>query len=135
MLMLIIPVIVISSFDSYKYLSYLSLPSVTIAIAGLLAIFYYSFEQMTLGVTSSTPIQWFNADGFFGRIGLAMYIFDGNAVVINIRAEARDKARYPRILKSAIVFDLVLFIFFSVICYSVFREETKPIFTMNLDPT
>lgn len=64
-----------------------------------------------------------------------MYIFDGNAVVINIRAESREKSKYPSILKAAVLFALILFIFFSTICYSVFREESMPIFTMNLDPT
>eukprot|EP00347_Sterkiella_histriomuscorum_P016346 403353544 len=135
MIMLIIPVIIISSIDSYKFLSYLSMPSVIIATIGMFTIFYYSFQQMALGVTSQTPIRWLSLDGFFGRIGLAMYIFDGNAVVINIRAEARNKARYPILLKYAITFALVLFIFFSTICYYVFREDSKPIFTMNLDPT
>lgn len=63
-----------------------------------------------------------------------MYIFDGNAVVINIRAEARDKSRYPIILKRAVLFALILFLFFSTICYSVFREDAKPILTMNFYP-
>jgi uncharacterized protein with PQ loop repeat len=58
-----------------------------------------------------------------GRIGLAMYIFDGTAIVLNIRSEAREKkARYPTILKKAIVFTLSLFVVFSSICYFVYRE-------------
>ncbi|CDW75582.1 UNKNOWN [Stylonychia lemnae] len=134
MLLLIIPVIILSSIDSYKYLSYLSVPSVIIATIGMFAIFYYSFEQMAAGLTSQSPIVWFDLNGFFGRIGLAMYLFDGNAVVINIRAEARDKSKYPQILQKAVIFALLLFITFSTICYSVFREQSKPIFTMNLNP-
>ena len=51
--MLIIPVIVMSSIGSYKFLSYLSIPSILIAITGMLCIFYYSFEQLTLGNTST----------------------------------------------------------------------------------
>ena len=34
----------------------------------------------------------------------------------------------------AITFDLTLFVCFAVICYSVYREETQPIFTMSLVP-
>ena len=64
-----------------------------------------------------------------------MYIFDGNAVVINIRGEAGNKkAKYPSILKAAIVFTLVLFICFSTMTYCVFREMSQPIFTMSLVP-
>ena len=91
MVMLIVPVIIISSFDSYKYYSYLSIPSIILAISGMMMIFVYASQAFSAGTTSKSPIEWFNAHGFFGRIGLAMYIFDGNAVVINIRGEARDK--------------------------------------------
>lgn len=70
-----------------------------------------------------------------GRIGLAMYLFDGTAIVINVRSEAgRNKEKYPAILMKAITFDLTLFIGFAIICYSVYREDTLPIFTMSLVP-
>ena len=64
-----------------------------------------------------------------------MYIFDGNAIVINIQAESGDKKlKYPDILKSAVLFTLVLFIFFASTCYYVYRDHTQPIFTMSLVP-
>ena len=64
-----------------------------------------------------------------------MYIFDGNAIVVNIRAEANEKkSYYPKILIKAIIFSLVLFICFATVCYSVYRENTQPIFTMSLVP-
>lgn len=43
MLVLIIPVILMSSIGSYKFMSYLSIPSVLIACLGMLCIFYYAF--------------------------------------------------------------------------------------------
>jgi amino acid permease len=64
-----------------------------------------------------------------------MYIFDGNAIVVNIRAEAKEKKRnYPKILKKAVIFTICLFVVYSVICYSVYRDQTKPIFTNSLVP-
>jgi amino acid permease len=71
-----------------------------------------------------------------GRIGLAMYIFDGTAIVINVQAEAGEKkARYPSILMKAVAFDLTLFMVFAVICYSTYRDQViQPIFTMSLVP-
>ena len=84
---------------------------------------------------SEDKINYFEAEKFFGRIGLAMYVFDGNAVVINIRSEAKQlKPKYTMILKQAIVFSLLLFIFFSTVTYLIYRGETKPIFTMSLVP-
>lgn len=114
-----------SSIGSYKFLSYLSIPSVMIAITGMLCIFYYSFLQMEEGYTSSEPIKMFDFWKMLGRIGLAMYLFDGTAIIINVSSEAGPKKiKYRSILKKAIAFDLVLFICFAVICYSVYREET-----------
>lgn len=70
-----------------------------------------------------------------GRIGLAMYLFDGTAVILNVSAESgRLKKRYPTILAKAVIFDLTLFVTFASICYYVYREEAQPIFTMSLVP-
>jgi len=125
MLILVIPVILMSSIESYKFLGSLSIPSVFIAITGMLCIFYYSFSQFTLGEQESkSELKLFDFDKILGRIGLAMYIFDGNAIVVNIRAEANEKkSYYPRILVKAIVFSLCLFTLFATICYSVYRDS------------
>jgi len=91
MLILVIPVILMSSIDSYKFLGSLSIPSVMIAITGMLCIFYYSFSQISLSSSHHTDLKLFDFDKILGRIGLAMYIFDGNSIVVNIRAEANEK--------------------------------------------
>jgi hypothetical protein len=44
MLILIIPVIIMSSVLTYQHMSYLSIPSILIAIAGMLCIFQYAFQ-------------------------------------------------------------------------------------------
>lgn len=136
MLILIIPVILMSSIgNSYKFMSYLSIPSVLIAVTAMILIFYHSFLQMSQSATSSEPIKIFDFWKMMGRVGLAMYLFDGAAIIVNVSAEAGEhKAKYPSILMKAIAFDLTLFICFATICYSVYREETLPIFTMNLVP-
>jgi uncharacterized protein with PQ loop repeat len=124
-----------STANSYRFLSYLSIPSIFIAITGMICIFLYSFTDLTQGKTSQKDLLYFDLEKILGRIGLAMYIFDGNAIVLNIRAEAKyKKGKYPVILKNAIVFTLSLFVFFASICYYVYREQTTPIFTMGLVP-
>ncbi|TNV79332.1 hypothetical protein FGO68_gene802 [Halteria grandinella] len=135
MIMLIIPVIIMSAGNSYKFLSLLSIPSIMIAILGMICIFFYAFGELTQGRTSHSDLKYFDLESILGRIGLAMYIFDGNAIVVNIRAEAREKkAKYPQILSRAIIFTLSLFIVFSTICYYVYREHSAPIFTMSFAP-
>lgn len=137
MLILIVPVIMMSQVGSYRFLGSLSIPSVFIAITGMLCIFYYSFSQMAVGSLTSHnyELKYFDMGAILGRIGLAMYIFDGNAIVVNIYAESNEKkVYYPRILVKAIVFSLVLFTCFATICYLVYREDTQPIFTMSLVP-
>lgn len=64
-----------------------------------------------------------------------MYLFDGTAIILNVRAEAREKKyEYPRILRNAVIFTLSLFVTFSTICYYVYREKSEPIFVMSLVP-
>lgn len=124
MLLLVIPVIMMSSIGSYKFLSYLSIPSVIIAITGMLCIFYYSFNQIKEeGGTKWEDLKIFDFWKMMGRIGLAMYLFDGTAIVINVQAESGQlRSKYPRILMKAVLFDLTLFICFATICYSVYGE-------------
>jgi amino acid permease len=125
MLVLILPVILMSSIGSYKFLTYLSIPSVMIAITGMLCIFYYSLSQMTKGATSNEELLLLDFWKMMGRVGLAMYLFDGTAVILNVCSESGHmKKKYTKILLRAIFFDLSLFVLFATICYYVYREET-----------
>ena len=133
--LLLIPVFIMSAADTYTFLSYLSIPSILIAILGMICIFFYSFSELALGHTSQSDLKYFDIYSIIGRIGLGMYLFDGSAIVVNIRAEAKEKkSYYPLIVKSAVVFTLILFVIFSTICYYVYREHAQPIFTTSLTP-
>jgi len=45
-----------------------------------------------------TPIVYFDFLGMIGHIGVAMFVFEGNAVIMNVRAEAKNKDKYPLML-------------------------------------
>jgi amino acid permease len=60
-----------------------------------------------------------------------MYFFDANAVVINVRSEAKNKAGYAYLLKFALFTCLTIFMIFSSVSYYAFRDNTMPIFTMT----
>ena len=114
-----------SAADSYRFLSYLSIPSIIIAIFGMMCIFFKAFTDLAEGPTSKADLVYFDLGKIVGRIGIAMFIFDGNAIVINIRGEAKEKQpAYPLILKRAIIFTISLFVVFSTICYYVYREKS-----------
>jgi hypothetical protein len=60
----------------------------------------------------------------FGHIGVAMFVFEGNAVIMNVRAECMHKDKYPAILRYAIIYTVVLFMTFASVCYVTYRGYT-----------
>ena len=79
-------------------------------------------------------IKTFDVLQFFGNIGVAMYVFEGNAVVINVASEAKSLKSYEKILTSAILSVMAFFMVFSTFAYMVYKSETNSIFTLNLEP-
>eukprot|EP00347_Sterkiella_histriomuscorum_P007475 403348775 len=135
MILLTIPVIFLSFLGSYKALSYLSIPSIIIAVMGMITIFFYSFEKIKMSEKPALEgVNWFYLPAVFGRMGIAMHIFSGNPSILNIRGEASHKKRYPSILKFAVLFLLVLFTFYGATSYIAYKEDTKPIFIMSMLP-
>lgn len=90
MILITIPVIFLSFLGSYKALSYLSIPSVIIAVMGMITIFFYSFEKIKTNEKELLEdLNWFNFSAMLGRMGIAMHIFSGNSSILNIKSEAR----------------------------------------------
>ena len=71
----------------------------------------------------------------FGHIGVAMLVYYGNTLILNIRAEARNKKVQPLILKIAISFANAFFLVFSIVGYIAYRDETNSIFVMSFPMT
>ena len=67
-----------------------------------------------------------------GHIGVAMFVFEGNAVIMNVRAEAKDKQKYPVVLLYAIISTISLFMVFASVCYVTYRDTIKDIFVLTL---
>ncbi len=64
-----------------------------------------------------------------------MFLFEGQAVVINIRAETRNKRIYTRMLAISVIFCISFFSFFASYCYYSYRDvDVKDIFMLNLVP-
>ena len=76
----------------------------------------------------------FDLGGVLGHIGVAMFVFEGNAAILNVRAECRNQAAFPKLLSTAIISVLTLFMAFSVVAYFVYKQDSNPIFVLNLSP-
>eukprot|EP00347_Sterkiella_histriomuscorum_P019860 403340031 len=135
MILITIPVIFFSFLGTYKALSYLSLPSLIITIMGMITIFVYSFDKISLSERGVfQDVQWFNYQAVLGRVGMIMHIFAGNPSIINIQSEARNVKRYPKILTIAVFILLLLFNVYGFVAYTAYREKTQPIFIMSMTP-
>ena len=60
-------------------------------MVGMVSIVGYCINLFAIHEAVYTPISWFNISGMFGHIGVAMFVFEGNAVIMNVRAEAKHK--------------------------------------------
>lgn len=63
-----------------------------------------------------------------------MFVFEGNAVVINVKAETKNQHKYPKILSSAILTVLAIFMIFAFFGYYGYYDKTvNPIFVLTFD--
>jgi proton-coupled amino acid transporter len=59
-----------------------------------------------------------------GHIGVAMFVFEGNAAIMNVRSETKNKDRYPKLLILSIITTLILFMSFALVCYLTYGQNT-----------
>ena len=64
-----------------------------------------------------------------------MFVFEGNGVVINLNAVARNQARYPNILRLAVLAVISWFVLLAMVCYFTYREDSGEYITFNLQIT
>ena len=59
-----------------------------IAFASMFMILGICLKKTINNQISDTEFRWFDLSEVLGYIGIAMYTFDANVVVLNIKAEA-----------------------------------------------
>lgn len=134
MMLLTIPALPIGWIETYTILSYFSMFGIAMAIIGMVLMFGILGDKIATDKEAPGSVKVFDPFQFFGNIGVAMFVFEGNAVVINVRSEAKEPEKYGRILISAIIVVLAIFMVFATFAYYVYKDETLPIFTLNLVP-
>jgi len=90
MVILTVPALCISMFETFTILSYVAMVGMTFAVIGMGSMFGYCGSHISSGQVVAAPLVWFNVKELFGHIGVAMFTFEGNACIINVRAEARN---------------------------------------------
>ena len=116
-LVMTVPALPISWIETYTFLSYLSIFGITMATVGMITMFGYMGAKIHNNEQVPGELKVFDAFETFGNIGVAMFVFEGNAVVINVRAETINQHKYPRILTSATVTVISLFMVFAMVSY------------------
>mmetsp|Transcript_560 Transcript_560/g.751 ORF Transcript_560/g.751 Transcript_560/m.751 type:complete len:310 (+) Transcript_560:71-1000(+) len=133
-MLMTIPALPISWINSYTFLSYFTIFGIGMAMVGMVMMMGYLGEKLAHDEEVQGPLKVFEPFQFFGNIGVAMFLFEGNAVVINVRAETINQEKYPRILTTALVSVISLFIVFALVAYATYKDTCDPIFVLNLSP-
>ena len=82
-----IPALPVSWIETYTFLSYFSIFGILTATLGMFMMFGYLGKKIHNDEQVVGDLKVFDAYQTFGNIGVAMFVFEGNAVVINVRAE------------------------------------------------
>jgi hypothetical protein len=81
---------------------------------------------------SSAELIYFDTVGVLGHLGAAMYTFDANVVILNVKAETRNPHKFNQIFNLAVFLSISLFMLFASICYYTYRADSQGIFTLTL---
>ena len=134
MILMTIPALPIGFIETYTFLSYFVMFGIGMATLGMVMIFGYLGEKLARDEQVMGDLKVFDAYQTVGNLGVAMFVFEGNAVVINVRAETINQHKYPKILTSGIVSVLTLFMVFAIVAYATYKGDCNSIFVLNMQP-
>jgi len=81
----------ISLANTYTFLSYFSVAGIIVGMLSLAFTMVLSVDYMNENPELDQKLPAINVAQTFGYIGASLWIFEGNAVVLNVRAEAINK--------------------------------------------
>ena len=88
MMLMTIPALPIGWIETYTILSYFSMAGIGVALIGMCVMSGILGSKLAKDEEVKSDLKVFDPLEFFGNIGVAMFVFEGNAVVINVRSEA-----------------------------------------------
>ena len=81
-----------------------------------------------------TPLRSFNFLAVLGHVGLSMFIFEGNAAIINVKSEVQNKKHFLTLMLVAVILIMVTLIAFGEIGYYTYKSDVQDLFTLNMVP-
>lgn len=119
---------------TYTMLSYFSLVGVTGCVLGICMLLGWCSALIAEGKDHIKEVKTWDTVAFFGHLGLAMFAFEGNGVVLNIRNETRNKQKYPTILILAMSLLIFIYMLNALLCYFAFGPKVHDFVTLDLTP-
>ena len=128
------PALLITFIRTYTFASYIAGFGVYIILISKMLLTGYLSKLISKDAMATTPLKVIDFTQIAGNIGIACYLFEGNGVIMNVKAETKNQHLYHRILILAVTMLCAIVVFISGIVYYVYREETSTMFTFNLQP-
>ncbi len=106
---------------TYTHISYVSIFGIFCACIGGFMLMGFCGNLLSTNQAPIGTIKLFDISQFFGYIGIAMFSFEGNGIVINLRAAARDKRKCPNLLRVALLTIIIWYMILGSLAYATYK--------------
>lgn len=127
--MILIPICWLKTF---KFLSYISLFANISIIFALIVIMTYDEDEYVNNPELHEDLQYFNLTNMPMFFGIAVFNFEGNGVILNIKSNMKEPEKFMEIQKNVIIVVVVLLVVFGCFSYEAHGSQIEDMVTMNL---
>lgn len=117
--------------NTYTCLSYLSTAAIFVGMSSLLLTTAMSSHEIG---KHDDDLNLFNLSYMFGYASTVFFIFEGNAVVLNVRAEAINKANFSNLLMWSQFVTVMTYSLFAIANYMAYGNGMEITIFVNLAP-
>ncbi|CDW79488.1 brix domain-containing protein 1 [Stylonychia lemnae] len=125
----------LSLIQSMKNISYISITAIFSIGTALIYIVYTDIQEIN-SPTFDKNLIWLNIEGIPYFFGIAMFMFEGNAVAIEIHHQMEDaQNKFVHSLGLALGITASLILLIGCLSYSAYGQFTNGIILLNLKPS
>ena len=108
--------------------------SLVIALTGLVMMFGYLIKKVSNNEIVDEPLKEFDFAEMISNSGAVVFVYVGNTVILNLRAEAIDKKKFPSLLVTSTLTTLIIYMIYASMAVYVYRSTTPSVFLDVLVP-
>ena len=97
-------------------------------------IFGYLTNKVAKHDVVDEPLKEFDFVQMLSNSGAVVFVYVGNTVILNLRAEAIDKKKFPSLLISSTLTTLIIYMIYASMAVYVYRSTTPSVFIDALKP-